>query len=108
MVKLFSKFQVIYSHKWLSAIDNDELYALALDEWSERLHGLTGDEIKHGIDSLTGEWPPTPHEFRELCVGSVDHKTAAYRPFQRLLSKKTNPEIGRKALKDIRHQMSNS
>lgn len=108
IVKLFSKFQVIYSHKWLSAIDTDELLGLAMQEWAERLEGLSGEQISLGLSKLKGEWPPTPHEFRELCEGSVIHKTRAYKPFQKLLPQKTDPEIGRKALSDIKFQMGAS
>lgn len=88
---------MIYSHKWLSAIDTDELLNLAVEEWSERLHGLTGDDIKRGLDNLTGEWPPTPHQFRELCIGDEKHKTGAYKPFDksRALELKPSKEIAR-------------
>ena len=74
--------QVIYGHKWLSIIDSDELLSLAVEEWSERLAGLTGEQIKQGIANLTGEWPPTSIEFRSICVGSLLHNKAAYRPFE--------------------------
>jgi len=93
VLRLFSKFQVIYGHKWLSIIDTDELLALAVEEWAERLHGLTGEEIKHGISMLEGEWPPTPHGFRELCTGSDMHKSAAYSPFTVMIEQKCDKEL---------------
>jgi len=58
------------------------LLELAIIEWSERLAGLTGEQIKHGLDNLTSAWPPTPHEFKDLCKRtnqSPEHNTAAYR-----------------------------
>jgi len=108
-IKLFTKFQVIYGHKWLSVIDSDELYALALEEWSERLHGLTGDDIKHGLSSLTSEWPPSPHEFRDLCVGDKEHNTKAYRLFDKskALELKADKELANKSMMEIKRLLSN-
>lgn len=71
---LFKRFQAIYGHKFTSTIDGIE--PLAVREWSVALSGLTGAQIKSGIDRcLTraikpGEqdWPPTPAEFRRLCL----------------------------------------
>tara|TARA_R110000850_G_C9996087_1_gene467948 strand:+ start:7056 stop:7316 length:261 start_codon:yes stop_codon:yes gene_type:complete len=60
------------------------LLELAIDEWSERLQGLTGEQIKHGLDKLDGEWVPTPMSFRTLCTGDDGlHSTGAYREFDK-------------------------
>ena len=71
---LFKHFQVIYGHKFNSSVDGIE--DLAVARWSEALDGLTGEQIKTGL-RLCGtrriavgqeDWPPTPAEFRALCL----------------------------------------
>jgi hypothetical protein len=95
---------VIYSHKWLSAIDTDELYALALDEWTMRLAGLTRAEIRNGIANLPSGWPPSSIEFKELCVGDDKHNTGAYKPFDksRAIEQKPNKEIARAGMAEAK------
>ena len=66
-VAIFKRFHVRYGHKWVSAIDGIE--ETAISEWSQRLAGLTGDQIKRGLDIWSGEWPPSADEFRAACLG---------------------------------------
>ena len=54
---LFAKFQVRYGHKWVSTIEGIE--ETAVTEWSQGLAGLTGAQIKFGLDNLTDDWPPS-------------------------------------------------
>lgn len=54
-------------HKWVSAMEGIE--HLAVREWSQGLTGLTSDQIKHGLDTWEGEWPPTLPEYRAACLG---------------------------------------
>lgn len=93
----------------MAAIDTDELLDLAIEEWSERLAGLTGDELAYGLSVLKSEWPPTPMDFLALCTNQDDaiHNTAAYKPFERNADKKRiqqdrDKSIGRKALDEMR------
>lgn len=54
-------------HKWTSAIEGIEDVATA--EWSQALAGLSGDQIKIGLDSLQEDWPPSAITFKALCEG---------------------------------------
>lgn len=63
---LFAKFQVRYGHKWISQIDGVE--ELAVNEWAERLGGLSGEQIKFGLDNWDGDWPPSADEFKKACL----------------------------------------
>jgi len=56
-------------HKWDSAIDGNEKYIA--ETWGAGLAGLTGEDIKRGLESLSGEWPPSMPEFKELCLNGV-------------------------------------
>ena len=67
VLALFKKFQAIYLTKWTSALEGIEKTAMV--EWSQALRGLTGDQIKNGLDSLSEEWPPSAIGFRALCEG---------------------------------------
>ena len=64
---LFKKFQVRYGHKFTTSIDG--LESLAIDEWAKGLSGVTGEQIKHGLEVWAGEWPPSLAEFRDVCTG---------------------------------------
>lgn len=62
---IFKKFAIRYHYKWSSAMDGIE--DDAIKEWSIGLDGLTGEQIKHGLESWKSEWPPSLPEFREIC-----------------------------------------
>jgi hypothetical protein len=65
---VFKKLQARYLHKWTSAIEGIE--ETAISEWSEKLTGLTGENIKQGFDSWNNDWPPSADEFVRACKGS--------------------------------------
>lgn len=69
MVAIFKKFRARYTHKWTSAIEGMEEYAIK--EWSQALSGFTADEIKRGLDAWAGDWPPTLIEFKNACKGKT-------------------------------------
>ncbi len=78
---LFRKFQCIYTHRWTSAIDGIE--QTAIREWSKGLAGITGQQIRVGLDACPADWPPTLPEFRQACLGATHdpHNTRAYQRF---------------------------
>lgn len=104
--------QARYTHMWTSALSTDELQVLAMEEWAECLAGVTGEQIAHGFEVLTSEYPPSPEKFRQCCVGvneGLGHNTLAYRNNftenrlnPKLLEKKADKETARKALDEIR------
>lgn len=83
---IFDRLQARYGHKWVSAVDGIE--ETAIREWSMRLAGLTGRQIKRGLDSWSSDWPPSSEEFRGACLGTknganefgLDYVPAYYRP----------------------------
>ena len=56
-----------YGHKFTTSIDG--LESLAIDEWAKGLSGVTGEQIKHGLEAWAGEWPPSLPEFKDACTG---------------------------------------
>ena len=108
--------QVRYTHRWLSALPSNELVVLAMEDWSEQLAGLTADQIKAGFDRLDSEYPPSPVEFRRLCLNAQDkeHNTAAYRVNfterritrkDRLIEKKFGKDYGRGQLRKMKEML---
>lgn len=104
----------MYGHKWVSQIDG--LEEIAVSEWSQGLAGLTGDDIKRGLNNLTDEWPPSLPAFRAACEGKsvngfgLDYVPECYRETKRerlLESDETKAahkaayESGIKGIKDI-------
>jgi len=93
---LFKKFQARYGHKWTSAIEGIE--ETAVNEWSVGLSGVTGDEIRKGLEVWTESWPPSLPEFKVACKNAgvnefgLDYVPEYYRPQikenSRLLSSK--------------------
>jgi len=83
VLAIFKKLQARYLHKWTSAIEGIEEEVMS--EWSQVLSGLTGEQVKRGLDSWDSEWPPTANEFKNVCVGQgrndygLDHVPAYYR-----------------------------
>lgn len=66
---LFKKFDARYPHKWASGIEGNE--KIAVEEWSQVLAGLTGEDIKRGLENWKGDWPPSAEEFRKACIGEA-------------------------------------
>lgn len=114
VLALFKKLQGIYLHKWTSALEGIE--DTAISEWQTALGGLSGDQIKKGLDSLSDEWPPSAVGFRALCEGKgingfgLDYTPECYRERkrERLLESDENKaahkaayEKGMSGLKDI-------
>lgn len=74
---IFEKFQARYTHKWTAAIEGIE--EIAINEWSEQLSGLSGEDIKYGLDNWKEDWPPSAPEFKKACtrIASACHREFA-------------------------------
>lgn len=86
---------------------------IAINEWSQGLAGVTGDEIKKGLDSLSGEWPPSLPEFLKACKGKSDGFGLGYTPEcyrvkdePKLLTKKLSHEELSKKIAELRSAQS--
>lgn len=87
VASILSKLQAIYLHKWTSAIEGIE--ELVVTEWSQALAGLSGEQIKLGLNNLPEGWPPSAIDFRALCEGrnanglGTDYKPPYHTAFKR-------------------------
>lgn len=41
----------------------------AVKEWSQGLTGITGEQMKTGLEAWAEPWPPSLPEFRKACTG---------------------------------------
>jgi hypothetical protein len=76
--KLFNEMLLAYGKKfteqWAGA-DPESLQR----HWATKLAGMTGPEMKRGVDKLDSrDWPPTLPEFIKMCKPSVDPLIAYY------------------------------
>lgn len=76
---LIARFAVIWPKSWadsLAGLDVDMLRS----EWAKGISGLTGEEIKAGIDHCRSHcvWPPSIAEFRQACKGGANAEQRAY------------------------------
>ena len=46
----------------------DGIEEQAVAAWADTLAGITGEQIKSGIDTLACEWPPSAPQFRLHCL----------------------------------------
>jgi len=77
----------------------------AVTEWSQGLSGLTGEQIKNGLDNFKEDWPPSLPSFRAACEGKgingfgLDYIPECYRETkrERLIESDENKEKHRKA-----------
>ncbi|HEC73140.1 MAG TPA: hypothetical protein ENI26_02070 [Methylophaga aminisulfidivorans] len=78
-----------------------------MDTWAEQLAGLTGEQIQNGLKNLPKDFPPTPMQFKDLCIGQNEHNTKAYKPFDRskALELKADKEKARKHLSEIKQKL---
>lgn len=67
---------------------------------------MTGEQIKRGLDTWNGDWPPSLPEFCRACMGHSDnwqHAGPAYKMHKRRLPKpKADPEIVKAELAKMR------
>ena len=102
---LFKKLQARYGHKWSTAIEGIE--QTAVTEWAEGLAGLSGGQIKHGLDNWNADWPPALPEFKNACLNKgvnefgLDYVPECYRETkrERLIESDENKEKHKEAYK---------
>ena len=76
----------------------DGIEDFAAKQWAVSLDGLTGDQIKSGLRACgtrniangQEDWPPTPAEFRGMCLPEIVPKI--HRQYVSLPKPVVNPE----------------
>ena len=80
---MFKRLRVIYGAKWDAQFADAALHDAAVVEWGIGLAGLSGEQIKRGIDRCRAEleWPPAIAVFLRLAKSADgwEHRGPAYR-----------------------------
>ena len=66
MFRLWEVMQEAYGHQWNSQYGEEPT-----ETWERLLTGITPEQIRDGLEALTGRkdtWPPNAQEFRQLCL----------------------------------------
>jgi hypothetical protein len=99
--KLFAKLAARYGSRWTSQWSDTDLLKLGKHEWFESLQHLKVGDIKTGLDSWNGDFPPNIVEFKRECMPAPCYKT-----FEgKALPAPTNRKVGEDALKKIRESL---
>lgn len=86
----------------------DGIEDFAAKQWAMSLEGLDGDQIKEGLRKCgtrkiangSEDWPPTPAEFRALCL--PEKMPAYHRDYVALPRPQRDPELIEKSLATMR------
>jgi hypothetical protein len=70
---LFTRLAVRYGSEWTRRWEGIDIAAVKAD-WAEELSGFINspDAIKHGLENLPADRPPTVSQFRVICRGRPD------------------------------------
>lgn len=73
---LFRKFAARYMHKWTTAIEGNEVFTMR--EWADCLAGVTGEQIKNGLQHCDDSWPPSAMQFLKYCLTEYKEQKIEY------------------------------
>lgn len=68
--------QTIFGAKFTKMIESHEMEKVWINSWKEGLKGMTTKQIYESLSLVTKrcKWPPTPAEFRELSIPSMNYE----------------------------------
>lgn len=76
--KLFDEMTMLFGNLFAQQWENVDPEKMQIF-WSEKMYGLTNDEIRRGVNAMRKlAWPPTLPQFLELCRPSIDETVAYY------------------------------
>lgn len=81
---IHARMLVRYGAKWISLFQSVDMELVKAD-WASELSGLSGAAIKHGLENLPPEFPPTVAQFKAACLRAPEPA------FKRLDAPKADP-----------------
>ena len=66
--------RIVYTQRWSASI-TDDVIEEATDVWTRALAGVTPEQVACGvkkIEAATDGWPPTPGQFRAMCLPTAE------------------------------------
>lgn len=76
LIRLETKFSAIFGARFTSTVASTDKRDAWIEVWRIGISGLTAEQIKLGLEKCTKtqEWPPSPAEFRALCLPVIDYE----------------------------------
>lgn len=99
---LFARLAVRYGAAWMRQWEGVDIAAVKAD-WAEQLSGATSGAIKHALDCLPIDRPPTVGQFLALCRNAPQYAPPALPAPQ--LSPDRRAELSQK-LRDLRNRLT--
>lgn len=81
--KFFRTMQIEFGTRWTSQFQTRQMMAEGKLEWLAKLSGLSGAEIRAGLDAMDvspNAWPPGPRAFAKLAKSVSPKDRASYYP----------------------------
>lgn len=105
--ELFMRLAGVYLNRWTANFKSRESIEMAVYQWRIILSGFTGKELIKAFNRLKTlpnfkQWPPTAHEFRDVCRMVVNE-----RPQKRLPILSSDPEKGIEEINKLRERFPN-
>jgi len=102
--KLFLKLQGRYGNQWSSQWIDEGLYKIALQEWYEELKHYTLEDIKRGLDSYRGDFPPNLMQFSNAC--KKPSTALAHQEYKQIAPITTTKEQAKKNISKLKEAIS--
>jgi len=86
-----------YGSLWTKSIGDDKADIEAvMKEWRDVLGNISGDEVKHGLDTWDSEFPPNVYQFRTACKAM--RRQGAHKVYKTLPKPEPDKESARESL----------
>lgn len=77
VIRFYTRMKHLFGHKWSAtysenATDQTGKITPAAQHWLYDLRDFTPEQVSQGLSKVeqqAGEWPPSPMEFKKLCMG---------------------------------------
>ena len=81
LAKLFRALLAEFGGRWSSQLATPEATAALKLEWWARVHDLTPEQLRRGLESMSvgqDAFPPGPRAFRKLCLAGEERRTGLH------------------------------
>lgn len=100
--RVFLKLQARYGNQWTSQWSDPDMYKLATNEWYDGLKHFDLLDVKHGLETYNGDYPPNLEQFKKACTSDpVANPAPCYNEYKAIPVQKSTPEYGKQQLDKI-------
>lgn len=100
IVRLFAKLYARYGGQWESQWRDENILKLAHAEWYEELKHFKVGDIKRGLDTYRGDFPPNLMQFSKACKKPTT--CAAHKELKQIAPMRVSKEHARENLSRLK------